>query len=153
MVHYNFSFCVRLLLLFFSAFNNMFAFVLFGLFIRYAWILLVVFQLLMTNVSLLGHLCGILSGFACMLFLKFLLVISAVLLSLHDCGTMVSNFICTRIIFLVPDTYGLFNVLIPSTSFFSAIESSSWLVSNQNYSRMFSFLFSGIKTSVFFSLK
>lgn len=55
----------------------------------YAWILLVVFQLLMTNVSLLGHLCGILSGFAY--------------------------------------TYGLFNVLIPSTSFFSAIESSSWL--------------------------
>ncbi|RWR85436.1 rhomboid protein Panut_RBL15 [Cinnamomum micranthum f. kanehirae] len=30
----------------------------------YAWILLVVFQILMTNVSLLGHLCGILSGFA-----------------------------------------------------------------------------------------
>ncbi|KAA8518415.1 hypothetical protein F0562_015889 [Nyssa sinensis] len=30
----------------------------------YAWILLVVFQLLMPNVSLLGHLCGILSGFA-----------------------------------------------------------------------------------------
>lgn len=30
----------------------------------YAWILLIVFQLLMTNVSLLGHLCGILSGFA-----------------------------------------------------------------------------------------
>ncbi|GJW08999.1 RNA polymerase II C-terminal domain phosphatase-like protein 2 isoform X2 [Tanacetum coccineum] len=32
---------------------------------RYPWILLVVFQLLMTNISLLGHLCGILSGFAC----------------------------------------------------------------------------------------
>ncbi|CAM8973834.1 unnamed protein product [Rhodiola kirilowii] len=31
---------------------------------RYAWILLIVFQLLMSNVSLLGHLCGILSGFA-----------------------------------------------------------------------------------------
>uniref|UniRef100_A0A7N0V3H9 Peptidase S54 rhomboid domain-containing protein n=1 Tax=Kalanchoe fedtschenkoi TaxID=63787 RepID=A0A7N0V3H9_KALFE len=30
----------------------------------YAWILLIVFQLLMSNVSLLGHLCGILSGFA-----------------------------------------------------------------------------------------
>ncbi|XP_050383321.1 rhomboid-like protein 15 isoform X4 [Argentina anserina] len=30
----------------------------------YAWILLVVFQLVMSNVSLLGHLCGILSGFA-----------------------------------------------------------------------------------------
>lgn len=30
----------------------------------YAFILLVAFQLLMTNVSLLGHLCGILSGFA-----------------------------------------------------------------------------------------
>ncbi|XP_054802396.1 rhomboid-like protein 15 isoform X2 [Prosopis cineraria] len=30
----------------------------------YAFILLVVFQLLMSNVSLLGHLCGILSGFA-----------------------------------------------------------------------------------------
>uniref|UniRef100_A0A5B6YLG1 UBA domain-containing protein n=2 Tax=Davidia involucrata TaxID=16924 RepID=A0A5B6YLG1_DAVIN len=55
----------------------------------YAWILLVVFQLLMTNVSLLGHLCGILSGFAY--------------------------------------TYGLLNFLIPGTSFYSAIESSSWL--------------------------
>ncbi|XP_009615889.1 rhomboid-like protein 15 isoform X1 [Nicotiana tomentosiformis] len=55
----------------------------------YALILLVVFQLVMTNVSLLGHLCGILSGFAY--------------------------------------TYGLFNVLIPGTSFFSAIESSSYL--------------------------
>lgn len=33
---------------------------------RYPWILLIVFQLLMTNVSLLGHLCGILSGFSCM---------------------------------------------------------------------------------------
>ncbi|KAG6403906.1 hypothetical protein SASPL_136140 [Salvia splendens] len=31
---------------------------------RYVWILLVVFQLLMANVSLLGHLCGILSGYA-----------------------------------------------------------------------------------------
>ncbi|XP_048432470.1 rhomboid-like protein 15 isoform X4 [Pyrus x bretschneideri] len=30
----------------------------------YAWILLVVFQVVMPNVSLLGHLCGILSGFA-----------------------------------------------------------------------------------------
>ncbi|XP_047957139.1 rhomboid-like protein 15 isoform X1 [Salvia hispanica] len=30
----------------------------------YVWILLVVFQLLMANVSLLGHLCGILSGYA-----------------------------------------------------------------------------------------
>ncbi|XAR69863.1 Rhomboid protease [Bertholletia excelsa] len=55
----------------------------------YAWILLVVFQLLMTNVSLLGHLCGILSGFAYI--------------------------------------YGFFNFLLPGTSFYSAIESSSWL--------------------------
>ncbi|WVZ59965.1 hypothetical protein U9M48_010045 [Paspalum notatum var. saurae] len=31
---------------------------------RYAWILLVLFQFLASNVSLLGHLCGILSGFA-----------------------------------------------------------------------------------------
>ncbi|WOL08921.1 rhomboid-like protein 15 isoform X1 [Canna indica] len=30
----------------------------------YAWILLILFQLLASNVSLLGHLCGILSGFA-----------------------------------------------------------------------------------------
>ncbi|KAK1313725.1 Uncharacterized protein QJS10_CPA06g01965 [Acorus calamus] len=30
----------------------------------YPWILLLLFQLLATNVSLLGHLCGILSGFA-----------------------------------------------------------------------------------------
>ncbi|XWS56123.1 hypothetical protein CRYUN_Cryun09bG0059500 [Craigia yunnanensis] len=58
----------------------------------YAFILLIVFQLLMTNVSLLGHLCGILSGFAY--------------------------------------TYGLFNFLIPGPSFYSAIESSSWLVVN-----------------------
>ncbi|KAL2453590.1 Uncharacterized protein Adt_48910 [Abeliophyllum distichum] len=57
----------------------------------YAWILLVVFQLLMTNVSLLGHLCGILSGFAY--------------------------------------TWGLFNFVIPGTSFYSVIESSSWLSS------------------------
>ncbi|XP_024027007.1 rhomboid-like protein 15 [Morus notabilis] len=55
----------------------------------YAWILLIVFQLLMTNVSLLGHLCGILSGFAY--------------------------------------TYGLFNLLMPGASFYSAIEASSWL--------------------------
>ncbi|GAB4834116.1 Rhomboid-like protein 15 [Ancistrocladus abbreviatus] len=55
----------------------------------YAWILLIVFQLLMTNVSLLGHLCGILSGFAY--------------------------------------TYGLLNFLVPGASFFSTIESSSWL--------------------------
>ncbi|KAG4183789.1 hypothetical protein ERO13_A09G131400v2 [Gossypium hirsutum] len=57
----------------------------------YAFILLVVFQLLMTNVSLLGHLCGILSGFAY--------------------------------------TFGLFNFLIPGPSFYTAIESSSWLAS------------------------
>lgn len=55
----------------------------------YVWILLVAFQLLMSNVSLLGHLCGILSGFAY--------------------------------------TYGLFNYLIPGTSFYSAIEASSLL--------------------------
>ncbi|XP_073276411.1 rhomboid-like protein 15 isoform X2 [Primulina huaijiensis] len=55
----------------------------------YVWILLVVFQLLMTNVSLLGHLCGILSGYAY--------------------------------------TFGLFNMLIPGTSFYAGIESSSWL--------------------------
>ncbi|KAI6673904.1 hypothetical protein NL676_001810 [Syzygium grande] len=55
----------------------------------YAWILLVAFQLLMSNVSLLGHLSGILSGFAY--------------------------------------TYGLFNYLIPGTSFYSAIEASSLL--------------------------
>ncbi|CAI9268197.1 unnamed protein product [Lactuca saligna] len=55
----------------------------------YPWLLLVVFQLLMTNISLLGHLCGILSGFAY--------------------------------------TYGLFNFLIPGSSFYSSIESSHWL--------------------------
>ncbi|KAK6152205.1 hypothetical protein DH2020_014840 [Rehmannia glutinosa] len=55
----------------------------------YVWILLAVFQLLMTNISFLGHLCGILSGYAY--------------------------------------TFGLFNVLIPGTSFYSSIESSSWI--------------------------
>ncbi|KAI3826255.1 hypothetical protein L1987_00300 [Smallanthus sonchifolius] len=55
----------------------------------YPWMLLVLFQLLMTNISLLGHLCGILSGFAY--------------------------------------TYGLFNFIIPGSSFFSGIESASWL--------------------------
>ncbi|KZV28403.1 RHOMBOID-like protein 15, partial [Dorcoceras hygrometricum] len=55
----------------------------------YVWILLVVFQLLMTNVSLLGHLCGILSGYAY--------------------------------------NFGLFNILIPGTSFYAGIESSPWL--------------------------
>ncbi|CAI0406544.1 unnamed protein product [Linum tenue] len=57
----------------------------------YAFILLVVFQFLMSNVSLLGHLCGILSGFAY--------------------------------------TYGFFNLLIPGTSFYSAIEAYPWLSS------------------------
>ncbi|KAF5473418.1 hypothetical protein F2P56_010030 [Juglans regia] len=57
----------------------------------YALILLIVLQLLMTNVSLVGHLCGILSGFAY--------------------------------------AYGLFNFLMPGTSFYSSIESSSWLSS------------------------
>ncbi|MED6126570.1 Rhomboid-like protein 15 [Stylosanthes scabra] len=57
----------------------------------YPFLLLVVFQLLMENVSLLGHLCGIISGFAY--------------------------------------TYGLFNILIPGTSFYSSIESSSLLSS------------------------
>ncbi|KAL6507069.1 hypothetical protein OROHE_021968 [Orobanche hederae] len=56
----------------------------------YVWILLLVFQLLMANVSFLGHLCGILSGYAY--------------------------------------TFGLFNVLIPGTSFYSSIESSSWMI-------------------------
>lgn len=53
----------------------------------YPWILLILFQLLMSNVSLLGHLCGILSGFAY--------------------------------------TYGLFNYLLPASSFYSSIESFS----------------------------
>jgi len=30
---------------------------------------------------------------------------------------------------LLTDTHGLFNLLIPGTSFFSGIENSSWLVS------------------------
>ncbi|KAH7661610.1 Rhomboid protease protein [Dioscorea alata] len=55
----------------------------------YPFILLVLIQLLATNVSLLGHLCGILSGFAY--------------------------------------TYGLFNCLLPGSSFYSSIESSSLL--------------------------
>lgn len=53
----------------------------------YAWILLILFQLLAPNVSLLGHLCGILSGFAY--------------------------------------TYGLFNFLLPASSLYSSVESSS----------------------------
>ncbi|EFH54481.1 rhomboid family protein [Arabidopsis lyrata subsp. lyrata] len=57
----------------------------------YPWILLIVFQLLMTNVSLLGHLCGILSGFSY--------------------------------------SYGLFNFLMPGSSFFTTIESASWMSS------------------------
>uniref|UniRef100_M4CT52 UBA domain-containing protein n=2 Tax=Brassica campestris TaxID=3711 RepID=M4CT52_BRACM len=57
----------------------------------YPWLLLIAFQLLMTNVSLLGHLCGILSGFAY--------------------------------------SYGLFNFLMPGSSFFSTIESASWMAS------------------------
>jgi membrane associated rhomboid family serine protease len=72
----------------------------------YPWILLIVFQLLMTNVSLLGHLCGILSGFSY--------------------------------------SYGLFNFLMPGSSFFTTIESASWMVSTKYLRRsgflMFPFL-------------
>ncbi|KAL3623472.1 Rhomboid-like protein 15 [Castilleja foliolosa] len=57
----------------------------------YVWILLGVFQLLMTNVSFLGHLCGILSGYAYI--------------------------------------FGVFNILIPGASFYSSIESSTWMPS------------------------
>ncbi|GMP84153.1 hypothetical protein CsSME_00037780 [Camellia sinensis var. sinensis] len=82
----------------FGLFNNIstISYVTFNDTVRYAWILLVVFQLLMTNVSLLGHLCGILSGFAY--------------------------------------TYGLFNFLLPGSSFYSSIESSSWLNNNAIFS-------------------
>ena len=97
------------------------------IFSRYAWILLVVFQLLMTNVSLLGHLCGILSGFACEFPLclihlspsHFLVCLLPVLL----------YYISNSVDILISDTNGLFNFLMPGTSFYSAIEASSWLVS------------------------
>jgi hypothetical protein len=38
---------------------------------RYAWVLLILFQFLASNVSLLGHLSGILSGFACLSLVPF----------------------------------------------------------------------------------
>lgn len=79
----------------------------------------------MTNVSLLGHLCGILSGFACMcscLLLKTNVYFSFSLLFENLFGHYLT-------IFTFSDIYGLFNFLIPGSSFYSAIESSSLLVS------------------------
>lgn len=35
----------------------------------YPWVLLVMMSLMMPNVSFVGHLCGIVSGYLCMLFL------------------------------------------------------------------------------------
>lgn len=95
---------------------------------RYAFILLVVFQLLMSNVSLLGHLCGILSGFACMspLFLKFIFPSLCFLQIMQWTWLKLEIYLWLS---TFSDTYGLFNFLIPGPSFYSAIESSSWLVS------------------------
>lgn len=106
----------------------------FVLFLRYAWILLVVLQLVMSNVSLLGHLCGILSGFACMLLWP--------LLTSHPHSkkkkketlkSLVVRVECFHNNYsLVADTYGLFNFLVPGPSFYSSIESSTWLVSTSS---------------------
>jgi hypothetical protein len=81
----------------------------------------------MTNVSLLGHLCGILSGFACefpwcLIHLSpshFIFLLLSVL----------PYYIRYSVEILISDTNGLFNFLMPGTSFYSAIEASSWLVS------------------------
>lgn len=91
---------------------------------RYVWILLVVFQLLMTNVSLLGHLCGILSGYACKLprllpNMHYLYSNTLPSLYKHNC--------C--LFFFELDIFGLFNILMPGPSFYSSIEESSLLVS------------------------
>ncbi|KAJ6406815.1 hypothetical protein OIU84_010350 [Salix udensis] len=60
----------------------------------YAFILLVVFQLLMTNVSLLGHLCGILSGFAYIYGLFNFLMPGASLFSAIEASSWLSS--CVR---------------------------------------------------------
>lgn len=90
---------------------------------RYAWILLVLFQFLASNVSLLGHLCGILSGFACLSFISFLFVNSS-----RAIFYFLIIFLA-KPIYLAPDTYGLFNYLLPGPSFYSKIEGLSALVS------------------------
>lgn len=53
---------------------------------------------------------------------------------LSVCTALLHIMLCGEWIYLqdccwFSDTYGLFNFLIPGTSFYSAIESSSWLVS------------------------
>ncbi|PWZ54115.1 Rhomboid-like protein 15 [Zea mays] len=87
----------------------------------YAWILLVLFQFLASNVSLLGHLCGILSGFACLSFISFLFVNSS-----RAIFYFLIIFLA-KPIYLAPDTYGLFNYLLPGPSFYSKIEGLSAL--------------------------
>lgn len=80
----------------------------------------------MKNVSFLGHLCGILSGFVC----EFLFEISLFLSPLPIPPFYVRNSAeILKMVSLISDTYGLFNFLMPGTSFYSAIEASSWLVS------------------------
>ena len=73
----------------------------------------------MSNVSLLGHLCGILSGFACQ-FSELFVPLSCHVVEVNGDFTVLP---------FHADTYGLFNLLMPGTSFYSAIEASSWLVS------------------------
>ncbi|KAF5737380.1 hypothetical protein HS088_TW13G00260 [Tripterygium wilfordii] len=60
----------------------------------YAWILLIVFQLLMTNVSLLGHLCGILSGFAYTYGLFNFLILGTSFYSAIEASSLLST--CVR---------------------------------------------------------
>lgn len=90
----------------------------------------------MTNVSLLGHLCGILSGFACEFPPHFDISLFLMCSPTPKPQNKIFPYSVKKlggnsiILFILSDTYGLFNFLMPGTSFYSAIEASPWLVSN-----------------------
>ncbi|EPS61536.1 hypothetical protein M569_13261 [Genlisea aurea] len=107
----------------------------------YVWILLVIFQLLMTNVSFLGHLCGILSGYAYTFGLFNAIIPGAAFYSSIESANWLSN-IVRRPKFMV-STGNSISSHIPSHSSLNASPRgllsgntwrnlSSWMARNEN---------------------
>ncbi|CAM8980835.1 unnamed protein product [Rhodiola kirilowii] len=104
----------------------------------YAWILLIVFQLLMSNVSLLGHLCGILSGFAYTYGLFNLLIPGASFYSSIEGSSWLSA--CVRRPKFILCTGGNSSGYIPTHSTHSTTATSGGLLSGNIWRNLSSWM-------------